>query len=604
MAEQQILVRTPEGVGILRTPDQLTDEGAPSIPGKTVLPAPYGARLAVVTDTEVKIFDTKRMEEVCSLPVVPLYQDWSPQGGYLVTIKRPCKSEDGNWEKNLQVWDVSSGNLVLALPQRTFSKDTWPLIFWAPDEATLYHSVTNTIHVYTKEDGFSTYKKVPVKGLGSFSPSPTLKPTLAVFIPEVKGQPAAAMVLDPSGKDPTTVTRRSFYRATGARFYWNKQGTVVLVMAYSETDVTNQSYYGEQKLHFLPSNGDDACAVPIPKEGPVHDVQWSPLGDVFCVVSGFMPANVTIFNQKCKAVVDLGNGPYNTIKWNPFGRFLCVAGFGNLPGDIVIYDRPVNGSCVPIGRTRCEAVVCSWSPAGRHLMCATTSPRLRVDNGIKMFTYFGEKVSSKPFEVLLDAQWLPVPEETFQDRPPSPGRQAIATTSATASEAPKASPYRPPQARDSPANSDPKDRLVKMLADRKKAAPPGAEFAEHVILSKSAKKRASKKKGGGDDGPEVGGEGGAVNGMGRLDHGEVTAEHLEANVAEKLTLSNETGVGDASAEATLKKVRAIQKKLRQIQQLKEKRDQQGEGALEPEQKQKVLTEDALLQELKTLQGTV
>jgi len=41
---------------------------------------------------------------------------------------------------------------------------------------------------------------------------------------------------------------------------------------------------------------------------------------------------VTLFDDKCKPVYDLGGGPYNTVLWNPFGRFLAIAGFGNLPG--------------------------------------------------------------------------------------------------------------------------------------------------------------------------------------------------------------------------------------------------------------------------------
>jgi uncharacterized protein with WD repeat len=35
-----------------------------------------------------------------------------------------------------------------------------------------------------------------------------------------------------------------------------------------------------------------ATTVPLPKEGPVHDVQWSPKGDFFLTVAGFMPAKV------------------------------------------------------------------------------------------------------------------------------------------------------------------------------------------------------------------------------------------------------------------------------------------------------------------------
>lgn len=35
---------------------------------------------------------------------------------------------------------------------------------------------------------------------------------------------------------------------------WNSTGSAVLVLSYADYDATNQSYYGEQKLHFLPSD--------------------------------------------------------------------------------------------------------------------------------------------------------------------------------------------------------------------------------------------------------------------------------------------------------------------------------------------------------------
>jgi hypothetical protein len=38
--------------------------------------------------------------------------------------------------------------------------------------------------------------------------------------------------------------------------------------------------------------------VAMPKDGPVHDVQWSPAGDYFVVVAGFMPAKVRGFAGK------------------------------------------------------------------------------------------------------------------------------------------------------------------------------------------------------------------------------------------------------------------------------------------------------------------
>lgn len=53
------------------------------------------------------------------------------------------------------------------------------------------------------------------------------------------------------------------------------------------------------------------------QEGPVHDVQWSPSGDYFITVAGFMPAKSTVFTEACKPFYDLGSGGHNLVRWNP-----------------------------------------------------------------------------------------------------------------------------------------------------------------------------------------------------------------------------------------------------------------------------------------------
>ena len=72
-----------------------------------------------------------------------------------------------------------------------------------------------------------------------------------------------------------------------------------------------------------------------------------------------MPSFATLFDKKCKPVFDFGTGPRNIARWSPQGdcilpllpispptpprsssftccpSVLCLAGFGNLPGDVV-----------------------------------------------------------------------------------------------------------------------------------------------------------------------------------------------------------------------------------------------------------------------------
>merc|ERR1719174_1350317 len=86
-----------------------------------------------------------------------------------------------------------------------------------------------------------------------------------------------------------------------------------------------------------------------------------------------------------------------------------------------------------------------FSPDGRHFLAATTSPRMRVDNCIKIFDYVGGLLDTRGFEELLWAGWRPRPRGAFQDRPPSPGRQGAQAKAAEPK--PKAQAYKPPGAR-------------------------------------------------------------------------------------------------------------------------------------------------------------
>lgn len=55
----------------------------------------------------------------------------------------------------LQVWDLATKACVLALSQKTVNKDSWPLLEWACDDSVVVHMVTNTLHCYNRQDGFS-----------------------------------------------------------------------------------------------------------------------------------------------------------------------------------------------------------------------------------------------------------------------------------------------------------------------------------------------------------------------------------------------------------------------------------------------------------------
>ncbi|MEJ1277550.1 eukaryotic translation initiation factor 2A [Cricetulus griseus] len=124
----------------------------------------------------------------------------------------------------------------------------------------------------------------------------------------------------------------------------------------TDVDKTGASYYGEQTLHYIATNGESAV-VQLPKNGPIYDVVWNSSSTEFCAVYGFMPAKATVFNLKCDPVFDFGTGPRNAAFYSPHGHILVLAGFGNLRGQMEHEDEPPQnmkphpGSDKPLSKT-------------------------------------------------------------------------------------------------------------------------------------------------------------------------------------------------------------------------------------------------------------
>jgi translation initiation factor 2A len=156
----------------------------------------------------------------------------------------------------------------------------------------------------------------------------------------------------------------------------------------------------------------------------VHDVAWNPNGQEFIMLSGFMPASCVIFDKQCQQKFAFDPIYANTIRWSPVSRFLLLGGFGNLSGNIQIWDST---SMEKVGECRSlSAITCNWAPDGRKFYTAIINPRLRVDNHYRIFKYDGELINVLDMKQteLYEVQWRP---GKFSDRPPSPKKQPTAT---------------------------------------------------------------------------------------------------------------------------------------------------------------------------------
>lgn len=116
-----------------------------------------------------------------------------------------------------------------------------------------------------------------------------------------------------------------------------------------------------------------------------------------------------LFDQRVRTLHDFGASPHNFISFNPQGRLVALAGFGNLAGKIDIFDRRSLTKVCTIDAPNTS--FCEWSPDGRFLLTATLSPRLRVDNGIKIWHCSGPLLHLQAIEELYQASWRPTPIE-------------------------------------------------------------------------------------------------------------------------------------------------------------------------------------------------
>ncbi|KAG6028456.1 hypothetical protein E4U41_000663 [Claviceps citrina] len=404
----------------------------------------------------VTVVDASAGSVVLVLPLVNVYElGFSPLGTFVITWERPGKDEAGDATKNLKVWRTVEEGVAGGDKQpigRFVQKQQggWNLQYTA-DEKYCARLVTNEVQFFESHDLITVWNKLRVEGAASFALAPgSQNHAVAVFVPERKGQPAVVKVFNvPLFQNP--ISQKTFFKGDKVQFKWNKRGSSLLVLAQTDVDKSGKSYYGETTLYLLSTNGAFDARVTLDKEGPIHDVSWSPNSREFGVVYGYMPAKATIFNDRAVAKHSFPLGPRNTITFSPNARFVYVAGFGNLAGQIDVFDLEKDYRKVCTIESG-NPSVCEWSPDSRYLMTATTSPRLRVDNGVKLWHVGGSIMYNEDMVELYNVVWRPAaPENVAGGDPlnPVPTPHISATTYLGTVKTPSkpAGAYRPPGAR-------------------------------------------------------------------------------------------------------------------------------------------------------------
>uniref|UniRef100_A0A1A8J2I6 Eukaryotic translation initiation factor 2A n=1 Tax=Nothobranchius kuhntae TaxID=321403 RepID=A0A1A8J2I6_NOTKU len=497
--------------------------------------------------------------------------EFSPLNNILVTWQPYTKTQDSSQgEANLRLWELPSGRPIKSLYQKKV--DSWCPI-WSEDEKICVRSVNNELHFYENNDFNSIANKLHMQKVSDFALSPGTQPSkVAVYVPGSKGAPSFVRLYQyPALEGPSAaLANKSFFKADRVSMHWNRKASAVLVTASTEVDKSGASYYGEQTLHYLAVNGETAV-VQLAKNGPIYDVVWSPNSSEFCVVYGFMPAKATVFNLKCEPIFDFGTGPRNAAYYSPQGHILVLAGFGNLQGQMEVWDVRKYKQVTKLQAT--DTTWFSWCPDGEHVVTATCSPRLRVSNGYKIWHYTGSvlhRVDLAAGTELWEVRWQSFPVGSFPERPIKyqAAPSELGTTQATPTQA-----YRPPALRHMPATPSSKLHEDEPPQDLR----PG--LSGEKSLSKSALKNQRKRE------------------AKKAAKQEAKRESEPSTVSAPVSSSqSEETNGDPETD---KKIKNLKKKLKAIDELKE---QQASGkVLQKNQLEKIQKEEQLLEELRDLQ---
>lgn len=520
---------------------------------------------------------------------------------------------------NLRLWRTSDAEQV-GQWERKSQEGCHPQ--FNTDETYLVRQVSTELQVFEpnaiKEKG--VVGRLRLEGMTSYELGAGNKPVVAVFCGEKKGAPASVRVwpltsLVPSPEStPPHLSQKTFFKADKIQMKWNQAGTSLLFMTSTDVDKTGKSYYGETNLYLMSSRGDFDCRVSLDKEGPIHDFEWSPNGREFVVVYGYMPSKATLFSFRVNVIAELGVAPRNLISFNPQGRLFCMAGFGNLNGTVDVWDRQNLSKGKLFTFDASNSSVLEWSPCGQFLLTATLSPRLRVENGVKIWHCTGQLIHVDFIDELYQAGWRPGWGKTLIDGggareapafpanlPAAPQPSAAAKEwldKAAAKPQRPTGAYRPPGARGAATpdlyKREDQGGLAGLLASNGHHTPgayvPGA--------SRGGKKGVPGAGRGGGPGTPTGPRSNPKGNNKK--NGVSTPPTNSTPAAAPATPSGASEVGGNQQAVTLdKKLRNLTKKLKAIEELKSRRDS-GEK-LEQTQILKIAAEEEIRKELRELE---
>ncbi|XP_054165531.1 eukaryotic translation initiation factor 2A-like, partial [Oppia nitens] len=405
MAETNVILRGSKGLSLVKGDKPYSEINSLSQRNdvRCIDVSIDGKYLAFADNSGIKVVTLPDCQTIFEKNENMNYVKLSPKGTILSTW-HPSNQNNVN---NLHLYDIATQSLSSALPQKKPSR--W-CPHWTNDESICVRHVNMELNIY-ENNRFERYVhrmcSQKVANYSVVTDSQTGCHYIACYTVGAKGQPSFVRIYQYPRFEGMAIANKSFYKADYVDFKWNQKGNALLLLCSTEVDQTGKSYYGQQTLHYLNIKGE-TFIVSLNKDGPIHNTCWTPDSSMFCVIYGYMPAKTSLFNNKSEIMFEFGEGSRNIICFNSFGNLVSLAGFGNLRGGVQVWDFKQKQLISEFNAP--DTTHMDWSPDGKHILTATTAPRLRVGNGFRIWTYNGVKQYENIFDTnteLYDIVWQP-----------------------------------------------------------------------------------------------------------------------------------------------------------------------------------------------------
>lgn len=182
-------------------------------------------------------------------------------------------------------------------------------------------------------------------------------------------------------------------------------GYAALIWSQNFVDSSGKSYYGEHACQYVQlQGGKKRDFVPV-FDGMIQDLQWLPNGERFILISGMQPATATLYDKNSNPLFEFGKRYRNTIRICPFSQTVLIGGFGNLAGEVDLWNLDITKE---LGKTKAYCTVgVEWAPDGKHILSSVLYERVKVDNELRIFNAVGKLVCSLSYKdtELNSAAW-------------------------------------------------------------------------------------------------------------------------------------------------------------------------------------------------------